>query len=61
MTGFRIGYILAPNEIINVLNIINEGVVYSPPSVSQRAALYAIKNKKQIQEKIINTFKERIN
>jgi hypothetical protein len=44
-----------------VLNIINEGVVYSPPSVSQRAALYAIQNKKQIQEKIINTFKERIN
>ena len=61
MTGFRIGYILAPSEIINVLNIINEGVVYSPPSVSQRAALYAIQNKKQIQEKIINTFKERIN
>ena len=60
MTGFRIGYVLADKELINVMNIVNEGVVYSPPSASQRAALYAIKHKKEIQQKIINVFKERI-
>ncbi len=60
MTGFRLGYVLANEELIKVMNIINEGVVYSPPSVSQRAALYALKHKKEIQKEIIKTFKERI-
>ena len=39
MTGWRIGYIFAQEEIIDCINYINEAIVYSPVAVSQRCAL----------------------
>ena len=51
MTGWRIGYMLAPGEIIECVNFINEAIIYSAPSVSQRCALYALKDYKRLKKK----------
>lgn len=60
MTGWRIGNIIAPRDIISVIQIINENIVYSAPSISQRAAIYAIRNRDKIQPKVIEEYKKRV-
>lgn len=60
MTGWRIGYVIGDKEIIECMNSINEAIIYSPPSVSQRCALHALKDFKRIKENIVPIFKERV-
>jgi len=60
MTGWRIGFILAPSFIINTIRNINENNVFTAPSISQRAALYALKYRDDIQPGILKEYKERI-
>lgn len=60
MTGWRIGYIIAPPYIVNTVKDINENNVFTAPSISQRAAIYAIKNRKEIQPAILEEYKKRI-
>lgn len=60
MTGWRIGYNLAPPEIVAVMRDINENVVYTAPAPSQRAALHALKLRHQVQPAIIDEFKTRL-
>ena len=38
MTGWRVGHVIAPKEIIQVIQQINENVVFTAPAISQRAA-----------------------
>jgi aspartate/methionine/tyrosine aminotransferase len=40
---------------------INEGVCFSAPSVSQRAALHALRMKDKFQQSMIDEYKERVN
>ncbi|AJA49459.1 aspartate aminotransferase [Clostridium pasteurianum DSM 525 = ATCC 6013] len=60
MTGWRIGYVIAPVSIIDCIKNINENICYSAPSISQRAALHALRKRKQVQPKIIEEFRRRI-
>ncbi|MBR3756100.1 MAG: pyridoxal phosphate-dependent aminotransferase [Firmicutes bacterium] len=60
MTGWRIGNIVAPPEIIRVIQQINENVVFTAPSVSQRAAIYALKHRKEIQPAVIEEYRMRM-
>lgn len=60
MTGFRVANIIGPKAIIDTIQMINENVVFTTPSISQRAALHALKLRKQIQMPIINEFKARV-
>lgn len=60
MTGFRVANIIAPKSIIETIQKINENVVFTTPSVSQRAALHALKLRKSIQSEIIAEFKARV-
>ncbi|WP_432409411.1 pyridoxal phosphate-dependent aminotransferase [Wukongibacter sp. M2B1] len=60
MTGWRIGYMLAPEFIIKIVKDINENNVFTAPSISQRAALYALKNRQDIQNSILEEYKKRI-
>lgn len=60
MTGWRIGYILAPDYLINCIRDINEGVCFSAPSISQRAAIHALRLRETIQPEIINEYKKRV-
>jgi len=61
MTGWRVGYVLAPSFIIDCMRNINEGVCFSAPSVSQRAALHALRMKDKFQQSMIDEYKERVN
>jgi len=60
MTGWRIGNIIAPPEIIRVIQQINENVVFTAPSISQRAAIYALKYRKEIQPAMIEEYRMRM-
>ncbi len=59
MTGWRIGYILAEPYIINIIKDINENNVFTAPSISQQAAIHALKLRKEIQPPLIKEFKTR--
>jgi len=60
MTGWRIGNIIAPKEIISTCQLVNENVVFTAPSISQRGAIYALRNRKTIQPPAIKLYKERV-
>ncbi|MDL2328091.1 pyridoxal phosphate-dependent aminotransferase [Ruminococcaceae bacterium OttesenSCG-928-A11] len=60
MTGWRIGYIIAPEPIVQTIQQINENVAFTSPSVSQRAALHALRNRAAIQSKILEEYKGRV-
>ncbi|MGD9569481.1 MAG: pyridoxal phosphate-dependent aminotransferase [Sedimentibacter sp.] len=60
MTGWRIGNIIAPNYIINVIQQINENVVFTSPSISQRGAIYALRNRNLIQTSMLKEYRDRV-
>lgn len=45
MTGWRLGYISGPQEIINAINELQQYVVMSSSSIAQHAAVAAVKKK----------------
>lgn len=60
MTGWRVGYIIAESYIIECIKGINDNICYSTSSVSQRAALHAMKMRSSIQPQIIAEYSERL-
>lgn len=60
MTGWRIGYVLAPEYLIDCIRNINEGVCFSAPSVSQRAAIHAMRLRKELQPGLVAEYKKRV-
>ena len=60
MTGWRVGNIIAPGFIIKVIQQINENVVFTAPSVSQRAAIYALRYRDIIQPPMVEEYKKRM-
>jgi len=60
MTGWRIGHVLAPDYIIKTIQQINENVVFTAPSISQRGAIYALRHRKQIQPEMLEEYKNRV-
>ena len=60
MTGWRIGYIIAPKQYLRVIKAINDNIIYSAPSISQRGAIHALRNRKKVQEFIKEEFEERL-
>lgn len=47
MTGWRVGYVAGPQEVINAINELQQYVVMSSTSISQHAALAALNHKPQ--------------
>ena len=47
MTGWRVGVIIAEPELLAVMNRVNGSLIYSAPSISQRAALQALAMRKE--------------
>lgn len=60
MTGWRVGNIIAPSYIISVIQQINENVVFTAPSISQRAAIYALRYRDEIQPPMIEEYRKRM-
>ena len=60
MTGWRIGSMIAPPNIIETVQIINENLIFTAPSVSQRAYIHALRNRRAIQPPLIAEYKSRM-
>ena len=60
MTGWRVGYIIAHPELIQVFQQVNEGLTYVAPSISQRAALKALSLRNEIAEEYITKYRDRV-
>lgn len=60
MTGWRIGYIVTTPRLVQVLMHINNSLVYTAPSISQRAALKALSLREDITEKYISQYRQRL-
>ncbi|MBT9130771.1 MAG: Aspartate aminotransferase [candidate division WS2 bacterium] len=60
MTGWRVGNLIAPDFIIKTTQQINENVVFTAPSISQRGAIHALRNRKEIQPPMIAEYKSRV-
>ena len=60
MTGWRVGNIIAPDYIIKIVQQINENVVFTAPSISQRAAIYALHHRDEVQPPMIEEYRKRM-
>ena len=60
MTGWRVGNIIAPEYIISTIQQINENVVFTAPSISQRAALYALRHRDEFQPAMVEEYRSRM-
>lgn len=60
MTGWRLGNIIAPDYIIDTVQQINENVVFTAPSISQRGGIYALRNRDKIQAPVIAEYRDRM-
>ena len=49
MTGWRVGAIIAQPELVRAMLKINSSLIYTTPSVSQRAALAALGQRRRIR------------
>ena len=60
MTGWRVGNINAPDYIIKIVQQINENVVFTAPSISQRAAIFALQHRDEVQPPMIEEYRKRM-
>lgn len=60
MTGWRIGWIMAPAEFVTTARDVNENNVFTAPSISQRAALHALSRRHEIQPPVRELYRRRL-
>lgn len=59
MTGWRVGNVVAPSHIIDVIGQINHNLTYTPPTMSQRAYMHALRIRDTIQPPVKEEYKLR--
>lgn len=60
MCGWRLGNIIAPDYMIRTLLSISQGVFFTAPSISQRAAIYALRHMDEIVPPVVAEFRKRM-
>ena len=60
MTGWRVGVIIGPEEIRRAVQFINSGMIYTAPSISQRAAIEALRIRGEMEQLYIRTYRQRV-
>lgn len=60
MTGWRVGNIIAPEYVIRIIQQINENVVFTAPSISQRGALWALRHREEFQPAMVEEYRRRM-
>lgn len=60
MTGFRLGYIVAEKSLIECIRNVNEAVNFTVNSMAQRAGIYALRRRGEIQKKLYDEYKKRV-
>lgn len=61
MTGFRIGYLLGPEDVVSAAGLLNEGVAYAAPSMAQAAGAFALKHLTELAQPLQTVFGQRMN
>lgn len=61
MTGYRIGYVLGPSEVITSMTKLQENVAACAPLPSQYAAIEALNGKEDYSKDMVRIFTERKN
>ena len=59
MTGYRIGYVLAPQEVIAAMTKLQENVAACAPLPSQYAAIMALSGEEDYSKNMVDIFTER--
>jgi aspartate aminotransferase len=59
MTGWRIGYAAGPKEVIQAMSNLQDHSTSNPTSISQKAALEALKGPQDSVKKMVKAFAER--
>ncbi len=59
MTGYRMGYVMAPAEVIATMTKLQENIVACAPLPSQYAAIQALKGNKEYSKNMVSIFTER--
>lgn len=59
MTGWRIGQLIAPPCLVRTFQQINENVVFTAPSISQRAAIHALRSRWTVQPAMVEEYRRR--
>lgn len=60
MTGWRVGYIIAEPYLIDAIYSVSDFLIYSTPSISQRAAIKALEIRKDVYEKYVPIYRDRV-
>ena len=60
MTGWRVGAIIAEPELLRAMNDVNNCLIYTAPSISQRAAIKALSIREDIRKNYVSTYRDRI-
>lgn len=61
MTGYRVGYVLGPSEVISTMTKLQENVCACAPLPSQYAAIEALSGNGDYSSKMVDTFTNRRN
>lgn len=61
MTGYRIGYVLAPEEIVAAMTKLQENICACAPLPSQYAAIKALDGEEEYSKNMVGVFTERRN
>jgi aspartate aminotransferase/aminotransferase len=59
MTGWRVGYVVAPTEIARLITELQEPYVSCPSSISQKAAEAALKGSQQCLRVMVDSYRKR--
>ncbi len=60
MTGWRLGWMVVPEELVRPIQKVAQNVFISPPSIAQQAAIYAFDVDKDLKE-MLRIYRERRN
>jgi aspartate/methionine/tyrosine aminotransferase len=60
MTGYRLGWAIAPAYLADALRKTNDMMVFTAPAPSQRAARYALAHRSELMPAYMEEFKERV-
>lgn len=60
MTGWRVGYVIASPSVVSVMQSINGAMIYTTPSISQRAAIKALSVHSRIRESYVSVYMKRM-
>lgn len=60
MSGWRLGYVAAPPDVIAAMRQVNESNVFVAPTISQRAAIRALELRGDVQGRVHETYGKRM-